>query len=222
MSTEFAEKMLDSMVDENGHCGERGLSQKQFDILSRYLEQGEWRVAGFWEGEHAVKTFEECDFEGDIGRYHVKLNLYCHFHDRCSVVSIDPRPAKDIEREERAAELAASLTNSQWQGEEGKRQEIELTLVRDYAYEVPAYGWNAGYDVRHIYTFADAEGNCYIWKTTNGLYQDAYDEHKIWNPVYAEIGDRLTLKGTVKEHDEYRGVKQTVLTRCKVIEVHAA
>lgn len=33
----FAEKIIDSMVDENDHCGERGLSEKQFDILYKHL-----------------------------------------------------------------------------------------------------------------------------------------------------------------------------------------
>lgn len=31
-------------------------------------------------------------------------------------------------------------------------------------------------------------------------------------------GDKVTLVGTVKSHDEYRGVKQTVLTRCKLLD----
>ena len=30
-------------------------------------------------------------------------------------------------------------------------------------------------------------------------------------------GDKVILKGTIKEHNEYRGYKQTVLTRCKVV-----
>lgn len=31
-----------------------------------------------------------------------------------------------------------------------------------------------------------------------------------------EVGDVITVSGTIKEHNEYPGEKQTVLTRCKV------
>ncbi len=29
-------------------------------------------------------------------------------------------------------------------------------------------------------------------------------------------GDRVSVRGTIKKHDEYQGTKQTILTRCKV------
>jgi len=33
-----------------------------------------------------------------------------------------------------------------------------------------------------------------------------------------EVGNTYKLLGTIKKHDEYNGVKQTILTRCKVKE----
>lgn len=30
-------------------------------------------------------------------------------------------------------------------------------------------------------------------------------------------GDSIVLKATIKEHNEYKGCKQTVLTRCKIV-----
>ena len=33
-----------------------------------------------------------------------------------------------------------------------------------------------------------------------------------------EEGKTYTIKGTVKEHSEYKGTKQTILTRCKIAE----
>jgi len=53
----------------------------------------------------------------------------------------------------------------------------------------------------YLYKIVDQEGNVFTWKTANVLNEDE-------PPV--------TIKGTVKEHSEFRGVKQTVLTRCKV------
>ena len=61
----FAEQILDSMVDEDGHCGERGLSPKQFAILSERLCEG------------GTKNVE------------VHLNEFYHFNPRYTVVSID-------------------------------------------------------------------------------------------------------------------------------------
>ena len=54
----------------------------------------------------------------------------------------------------------------------------------------------------------DAAGNVYTWKTANNIgYEDA---EGVWQKP-----EEFTIKGTVKEHSEYRGEKQTVLTRCK-------
>ena len=41
-----------------------------------------------------------------------------------------------------------------------------------------------------------------MWKTQKG--------------IDGEVCDLFKVKGTVKEHSEYRGEKQTTLTRCKV------
>lgn len=53
-----------------------------------------------------------------------------------------------------------------------------------------------------IITFTDEDGNVYLWKTT--AYIEFYE------------GDQVTVKGTIKGHSEYKGVKQTELQRCKV------
>lgn len=37
-----------------------------------------------------------------------------------------------------------------------------------------------------------------------------------------DTGVRVTLRGTVKEHDEFKGIKATVLTRCTLVEDHVA
>ena len=34
----------------------------------------------------------------------------------------------------------------------------------------------------------------------------------------AGIGHKYLIKGTIKNHEEYRGAKQTVITRCKVVD----
>lgn len=55
-----------------------------------------------------------------------------------------------------------------------------------------------------IYIMVTEEGNKVIWKTTT-----RFDE--------ARKGDTVTFVGTIKEHGERDGEKQTVVTRCKEI-----
>ena len=57
------------------------------------------------------------------------------------------------------------------------------------------------------YQFSDAEGHCYLWKTSPRMALDDLD-------ISAE--KKIILCGTVKEFSEYKNVKQTVLTRCKI------
>ena len=56
------------------------------------------------------------------------------------------------------------------------------------------------YGTTFLYRFVDDAGNVFVWKAS-GAYN---------------VFDGVTIKGTVKDHSEYQGVKQTVLTRCKI------
>lgn len=55
---------------------------------------------------------------------------------------------------------------------------------------------------KFIYTFKDTDGNVFVWKTGSGRYN-------------MNAGEPVEVTGTVKEHNEYKGEKQTVLLRCK-------
>lgn len=192
----FAEQILDSMVDEDGHCGVRGLSPKQFDILSERLREGETRSVGGAYG----RTFTSTDYSGTIGRYRVLLNEYFHFNPRYTVVAIDAW-----------IDEVPDTSGSRWVGETGERVEREVVYLGYGSYERSSFS-GYGTDVVHVYRFADGDGNLLVWKTT--AYLQCEDEERFLAPIKA--GTRLTLRGTVKAHDEYRGIKQTVLSRCKV------
>jgi hypothetical protein len=53
-----------------------------------------------------------------------------------------------------------------------------------------------------MFIFNDEQGNCIVWKATS-------------NPSM-EIGQTYSVKGTVKDHTDYKGTKQTLLTRCSI------
>lgn len=215
MSKSFAEKIIDSMVDDNGHCGERGLSEKQFDILAGWLEEGEEQDWGFWEGNYTTMFFWGRDYEGNIGRYHVVINKHFRFNMGYNVVSIDLRDADEYQAEldaETKLKAMRDFSGSEWVAEPKERIDLTLVLVNDYVYEGCSYSY---YDsgIRHIYTLRDEDGNCLVWKTQKVI--DFYDkESDEW--IDAEVGDTIEMKATVKEHSEYKGTKQTVITRPKI------
>lgn len=99
-------------------------------------------------------------------------------------------------------------SKSEYVGEIGKRLEISLTLkgTRSWAIQ-DRFSYYGGMVTQVMYLFEDTEGNVLIWKTT-GYGLDANKYHD---------GDTLVIKGTVKDHKEYKGVKQTILQRVKVV-----
>jgi hypothetical protein len=55
-----------------------------------------------------------------------------------------------------------------------------------------------------LHTFEDGQGNAAVWFSSGRALK---------------IGKTYEIKATVKEHGEYNGIKQTVLSRCKEAEV---
>jgi hypothetical protein len=97
-------------------------------------------------------------------------------------------------------------------GTVGKREVWTLTLVNRTDLE----GGNFGPSFLHIFT--DAEGNIAKWFSSQKNVVGLIDGDTIsWRAM--EIGATYRIKGTVKKHDAYKGSKQTVLTRCAVLDV---
>ncbi len=69
------------------------------------------------------------------------------------------------------------------------------------------YSSPSAFGLRVMYIFVDESGNELKWSTTSPDHID-YEKDSKW-----------VVTGTVKEHDEYRGVKQTIITRCKMEEI---
>lgn len=84
---------------------------------------------------------------------------------------------------------------TEWYGSVKDKVDLKVKLVRRGSYDTM-------YGTTMVYTFETDDGHQLVWKTGSWLEQ--------------EIGSEVTLKGTVKAHTEYKGIKQTELTRCKV------
>ena len=104
----------------------------------------------------------------------------------------------EIVKEKRLAN--APKTDSQYIGAVGDKVELELTYV--VAFEFRTHFTYKG-ETSYLYKFADADGNTVTWKTSK------------WLDI--EEGQTYKVAGTIKDHTEYKGDKQTVLTRCKVV-----
>lgn len=206
---DFAIKVLASMVDENGHCGQRGLSKKQFDVIYDAMEvtSRDEHDAGSWEGDYATINFWCIEYTGNVGPYRLTIEEHKHFNKGHSLLGIDLRPEgeyeAELEEERRLAELR-DFSNSEWVAEPKKRLDLNLTLVDVYEFEGYSYSY---YDdgTTYLYKFRDDDGNCIIWKTKKFMVDWMHND--MWDVV------ETRARVTVKSHDEYRGVKQTIINR---------
>ena len=87
-------------------------------------------------------------------------------------------------------------SKSEWVGEEKERLRDLSVTVKGLSGFDGMYGWTS------VVTFEDEDENIFVWFTSKELS--------------IAIGENVTLTGTVKEHKTYKGVKQTILTRCKI------
>lgn len=104
------------------------------------------------------------------------------------------RQAETQRREEGNKKAAAE---SQHVGTIGERQEFSLKITR--LMELPS-----DFGVKVLHFMEDAEGNRLKWFSSGGALGEESDAF-------------VTVKATVKKHDEYKGIKETILNR--VMEV---
>ena len=120
------------------------------------------------------------------------------------LVSLFPAYDKELERqaEQRAIEEARRKEmeegkNSEYVGNVGDRIQISVAAVKLLT------SWENCFDGYHVtwtglYKIVGEDGNVYTWKTSKHLE------------------DVKSIKGTIKGHQEFRGVKQTEVTRCRI------
>lgn len=100
-----------------------------------------------------------------------------------------------MECKAREEQRANTENTSAYVGEVGTRLTLDLTAA------VLLTSWYNDFGTTYLYKFADEAGNVFIWYASRPI----------------ELQERMTLKATIKAHNERNGVKQTVLTRCKVV-----
>ena len=144
--------------------------------------------------------------------------------------------AKQAEEEaRREAERLAEIERNRGQfiGAIGDKIEMTVTLANTFQYEVTCYGAPWKTDLMTGYVFKTDDNNTLVWKTTGTLARKKYaangekvvdgercylGDSRGWY-IYEHVneGDRITIKGAIKGHEEYNNVNQTILTRVKWI-----
>ncbi len=104
-----------------------------------------------------------------------------------AVASRNRERARDTERQVRKS--------SAWIGQ----PKDKITVTAELRSDTPIEG---DWGTRHRYGFMTTDGNSVIWWASSN--QRLY------------VGSTYTVTGTIKTHEEYREVRSTVLTRCKV------
>lgn len=122
---------------------------------------------------------------------------YCREKDFGRVCYMPKAYDREMERiakeKERAARNAAEAC-SEYVGSVGER----MTFVAKTAQLI--YSFETVYGTTWVYKMVDGGGNVFVWYSSRSV----------------AVRDGMNVVGTVKDHKEYKGVRQTVLTRCKV------
>lgn len=157
-----------------------------------------------FHSDYAVETTEKAlewlKEQDDSSEYIRSLKLICsedymEWRDFGIAVSLTIAYDRATKKAEQEAKRVEKESVSEYQGEVGQRITFEPTSV------TLTYTMENMYGMTYLYKIEDASGNIYIW----------YASKWIEDPESVK-----SITGTIKEHSEYRGTKQTVLTRCKV------
>jgi len=122
---------------------------------------------------------------------------YCTMRHFGILASLIPAYKKEM-----AKNIQKEKSKSNFVGNIGDKIAVEVSILKSISYE-SVYG--GGF----FHIFMDADGNVFKWNTKK------YLRDKDCGYKDLEQGDKIFISGTIKDHDEYRGEKQTVITRCK-------
>lgn len=121
-------------------------------------------------------------------------NEYIPLNKLGLLVSI-PKAIDRYEEEKRRQEEKEKLAaESNYLGSVGEKISVNFVSGREVACCETQFG------LLHIYEFKDANGNAVVWKSNSSK----------------DIPESGTVTGTVKAHEEYNGIKQTIILRAKI------
>lgn len=144
--------------------------------------------------EMASKVMEyAANLDGDLSDYLYNLKVACSspYCEQRTLGII----ASAISAYQRSKPVTECQKTSNYVGKVSDKVEFDCEVINASSFET-------SFGMSHMYVFRDEHGNMLIWYAST--------KQKI------ERAQKVHVIGSVKKHSEYQGVKQTVLTRCKV------
>ena len=168
----------------------------------------------------AVDTGDSSSYLSLVNTYMYNASLtwlksYVEYRDFGLISSFVNTFLKEVKK---AADNSAKA-GSQYQGNVGDRITIKINRVKALYYK-PSYSYYGSGTT--VYELLDTNNNVYIWSTTDSLdsyfgYNCSWEDDNGNKYSFMDKDGAITIKATVKEHKEYKGIKQTVITRGKVL-----
>lgn len=121
-------------------------------------------------------------------------NEYIPLNKLGLLVSIPKAIDRYEEEKKRQEEKERLAAESNYLGSVGEKVSIRFVSGREVACCETQFG------LFHIYEFKDANGNVIVWKSSSSK----------------DIPESGVVTGTVKAHEEYNGIRQTVILRAKI------
>ena len=137
-------------------------------------------------------------YDGDFGQFLSKLaddlRTYGKLSDKQSEIvrnAMARALQRQADREVKRVEQAAVDAGSQWLGSVGERRVFDLTIEW-------AKSFDSQFGILWINRMKDNDGNVVVYKGGKAL---------------GEPGEKVSIKATIKSHDERDGVQQTIVSR---------
>lgn len=155
------------------------------------------------KAEEIIEMLESISEEdtGKYGLYNIKAiahSGYCkasHFGFIAYAPILIEDTIKAIEeKKKREQEKNAEKAMSNYVGEVGEKIKVNISDAKLVT------KWENQFGYTYLYKFVDNDGNVFVWFASK----------------CADIENAETVTGTVKDHSEREGIKQTVITRCKI------
>lgn len=164
------------------------------DIDNKYLDKATKMIEDFKKA-YDLPEYKSY-FYREIADVLTNNLIYTEMNSLIAYAPVAYERLLEVLKEEELHKLA--IAKSAYYGNVGDKVELQLTLIARRGFET-RFGYRVVYT--NVYTFINTEGNQFVWFTTKDI---------------KESDKPMTIKGTIKGHSEFNGIKQTVLTKCKV------
>ena len=216
----YTEKELETMERNNENAKAKRLAEQEKKMKAEFAAtRSKWLTDNGWSQDgvsyvvtgdsYSIKEeLKEAGFRYDpVMRWH-KAEFDEKYADRLVEIKLDDvcdisawgKGSYRIEAQKFINEKIAGPqveSTSRWIGEVGEKiKDLKVQLIKKYSFETK-YGYTT------LYSFQTEEGDILNWFTTT--FQEV------------EVNDWCIIKyATIKKHDEYKGAKNTVITRAKL------